>query len=206
LDGKEIFTGAQFTDKTIIHKFNTGATPSNGCPLGNARFDLTLTTGEYGEDISWTLKDGSGKVLQSGSGYGSFETFAIGPYCVPRNAPYEFQMLDSYGDGLATGSFSGRLDGKQIFAGGEFTTDISFDFNTSPSAEEGEIALTPTEVNLTMAPTEVPKEGPCLDEPKNTFKKVPKLMVTLEGNHMDQVYGIYDCVTNLTNIYYPSPP
>ncbi|TPN83925.1 T9SS type A sorting domain-containing protein [Aquimarina algicola] len=62
---------------------------------------LTLNFDNYPEETSWTIKDSSGSVVESGGTYGSQadgSTLAV-DVCLPAGC-YELSVNDSYGDGM----------------------------------------------------------------------------------------------------------
>lgn len=67
---------------------------------GNSSYTLVIKPDDYGADISWKIKNGSGKVVATGGGYPDFDRTVIKEsFCLSDDC-YTLIMLDAYGDGL----------------------------------------------------------------------------------------------------------
>jgi PKD repeat protein len=105
---------------------NTTATIGDFCPGVEAcdgNIQLTLITDRYASETSWTLRDGSGTVIESGSGYSNSTTYNINWNLTEDQ--YTFTINDSYGDGICCGYGNGSYtitDGcsNTIVTGGKF--------------------------------------------------------------------------------------
>ena len=95
---------------------------------------LDLVTDNYGEETSWMLRDYSGAVMASGSGYSS-NTNSFDGNCVPNEACF-FTILDSWGDGICCGygfgSYSITRNGVETIGDAEFLSTHTV--NICPSA------------------------------------------------------------------------
>jgi hypothetical protein len=97
-----------------------------GC--ANTKVNLNILFDAYASEISWELKNASNTTVASSSPYadglGSFTT----QFClVPGN--YTFIMYDSWGDGIAPGSYNLKLtNGTTLVSGSVFGSTISHPF------------------------------------------------------------------------------
>jgi hypothetical protein len=97
-----------------------------GC--ANTKVNLNILFDAYASEISWELKNASNTTVASSSPYadglGSFTT----QFClVPGN--YTFIMNDSWGDGIAPGSYNLKLtNGTTLVSGSVFGSTISHPF------------------------------------------------------------------------------
>ena len=128
----------------------------------NLRFTLELTTDRYASETSWSLAerdDSNNPIVSVAAGMYATSTYMIGPsdfpaFCLKPGTIYIFKMGDTYGDGICCswgeGSYTGRLDGKEIFTGGVFDReDLKF-------FDEG------GEINPSVSPTRAPSVSPTL--------------------------------------------
>lgn len=89
--------------------------------------NLSITFDRYASETSWSLANGNGTTIASGSGYdGQAEGSSINiPLSLPADC-YVLTFNDSYGDGMCcsygNGSYSLNADGTTLAAGGSFTT------------------------------------------------------------------------------------
>ena len=97
-----------------------------GC--ANTKVNLNILFDAYASEISWLLKNASNTTVASSSPYadglGSFTT----QFCLaPGN--YTFIMNDSWGDGIAPGSYNLKLtNGTTLVSGSVFGSTISHPF------------------------------------------------------------------------------
>ncbi|KAL3906520.1 MAG: hypothetical protein SGARI_003969 [Bacillariaceae sp.] len=98
--------------------------PPGNCDDTKFEFKLELNIDNWGEDISWELKqDGVSSPVADGDGYGNADnTVKEETACIVSDACFTFDILDSYGDGLTTGGYIGYLDGIAIpgFSGSDY--------------------------------------------------------------------------------------
>ena len=84
-----------------------------------------------GVETSWEIRDVSGSVLESGSGYKG-NTEYIFNFCLWSDKCYNFVIKDKYGDGICCkegqGSYSGFVNNLPIFSGGKFQSSLSHRF------------------------------------------------------------------------------
>lgn len=59
---------------------------------------LTITTDNWGEEVSWYVKDYDGIVITGGGNYPD-NTTIVETIEIPEDSCYTFEILDSYGDG-----------------------------------------------------------------------------------------------------------
>ena len=125
---------ANLKDATIIistsQSYPTPA-PTSSCGSSiNGRFKLEIKTDAFGTESTWTLREkDSGVVvdqiaLEGCVGNKQYSIPEDGSICLQEGTCYEFEIRDSYGDGMCCGNgegyYQGFLDGKQIFQGGQF--------------------------------------------------------------------------------------
>ena len=84
----------------------------NLLPCTNVR--VAITTDIYGSEVSWSIRDvNTGIVWATGGPYADVTPYNaatathIDTLCLPDNGTYEFQINDSYGDGLFDGTNTG---------------------------------------------------------------------------------------------------
>lgn len=84
----------------------------NVLPCTNVR--VAITTDIYGSEVSWNIRDvNTGIVWATGGPYADVTPYNaaaathIDTLCLPDNGTYEFQINDSYGDGLTDGTNTG---------------------------------------------------------------------------------------------------
>lgn len=86
---------------------------------------LTLVLDNYPTETSWTLKNGGGATVASGSGYSTAGATVVETFCLADDC-YEFTINDSYGDGICcaygNGSYTLTAGGTTLASGGAFTT------------------------------------------------------------------------------------
>lgn len=91
---------------------------------------FSLTTDNYGSETTWSLTNASGSVIASGGPYANNTTYTV-DICAP-DACYDFQINDSYGDGIccAYGNGSYNLSGASgtLASGGSFTSSETTNF------------------------------------------------------------------------------
>lgn len=115
---------------------------------------LTLTTDNYASETSWTLQDGTGTVIESGSGYANNTTYTINWNL--SNDDYTFTINDSYGDGICcgygNGSYSIDSGSDNIVSGGAFGSSETTNFCVDNGSGPGPDTTPPTDpTNLTVS-------------------------------------------------------
>lgn len=109
---------------------------SGGGGSSTSTVTLTLVTDNYGSETSWTLRDGSGTTIASGSGYGNNQTitenFTLTDGC------YDFTINDSYGDGICcsygNGSYTLTNGASTLASGGSFASSETKNICVSSTA------------------------------------------------------------------------
>ena len=77
----------------------SGAVENPACATPDATITIEIQTDSYGSETSWELIEQGVGAIDSGSGYGSYETHIIDvPVC--STSCYDFVCYDSYGDGI----------------------------------------------------------------------------------------------------------
>ena len=102
--------------------------------IGMATIDIT--TDDYGDEITWTLKE-SGMVIAQGGPYqgGSSIVVPTAYATLIQGTCYSFTIYDSYGDGiLSPGSYMVKDATGAILAygGSNYTTEDQTNFETAP--------------------------------------------------------------------------
>lgn len=69
---------------------------------------MRLETDKYGDEVSWSIKNSQGDVVQSGGPYSQSVQIIERNFILPKN-DYTVEITDAYGDGLYDGSTTGRL-------------------------------------------------------------------------------------------------
>jgi len=107
---------------------------------------LTLLLDNYPGETIWTLRNASGVTLYSGGPYSSAGSTVVETFCLADGC-YDFQINDSYGDGICCGYGQGSYDisvnNQSVASGGQFgSTDLkSFcvgDTPPPPTCDDGE--------------------------------------------------------------------
>lgn len=109
--------------KAIVDIYYSGNDP-NPCSSTQMQLEIDLTTDNYGEETSWTLKSDDGREqFAAGSGYNSNQNYRISK-CLPKNKAFYFEIKDSYGDGICCSEGNGKYilkkNGNVIKQGGSF--------------------------------------------------------------------------------------
>lgn len=153
-------SGSGWSSDIAIDNVSVSATNGGGGGGGGGSTTstvvLTLVTDNYGSETSWTLTDGSGATIASGSGYGNnqtiTETFNLADGC------YDFTINDSYGDGICcsygNGSYSLTEGSTTLASGGSFTSSETKNFCVNSSTRQAAIAGN-FEMNVYPNPAEV---------------------------------------------------
>jgi len=131
---------------------NTLTTSYEGYAGATVEIVVSITTDDYGSETTWTVTQG-GTTFGSGGPYsndtdGQIEEKTL---CLPAGC-YQFNIFDSYGDGICCGYGEGqyRIVAPQgiIAFGGEFSDDETITFCTDDAVNVNEVS----EVNFTLYP------------------------------------------------------
>ena len=127
--------------KDTVAGYYTAPTPPSPSPSQCSGSEVPLTvevnTDDYPAETSWTLTNTCtngvvDSVVRGSLGNGS--TKYTKNYCVPP-ASYEFDIRDSYGDGMCcsygSGSYSVSYNSNVVASGGQFTSSDSSTFGSS---------------------------------------------------------------------------
>mmetsp|Transcript_8066 Transcript_8066/g.19521 ORF Transcript_8066/g.19521 Transcript_8066/m.19521 type:complete len:202 (+) Transcript_8066:1590-2195(+) len=138
-------------------------TPTVQCQGDQYEMLLELQTDFFGYETSWELRDSIGAVVADGGKVAylrSHETYSF-KYCLPKEE-YTLEIEDSYQDGMccqhSNGSYTVKLDGQLVAAGGSFQSSVTVNFGTTPPPTDGPTSG-PTPVPTTR-PTSGPTSGP----------------------------------------------
>lgn len=124
--GSSLISGSSF-GSTETQNFCVGGNGGGGTPPPPACTNvvLDLNFDRYASETSWSLVDGSGTAVASGSGYGSSNNNSSiqETFCLPAGC-YDFIINDSYSDGICcrygNGSYSLTAGGSTLASGGSF--------------------------------------------------------------------------------------
>jgi len=100
-----------------------GGGGGGGTTCTDTEATLTIITDNYPGETTWTLKDASGSTLYSGGPYSTQGQTVTETWCLVDGC-YDFQINDSYGDGICCGYGQGSYDisiaGSSVASGGQF--------------------------------------------------------------------------------------
>ena len=131
---------------------------------------LQLTTGTWASEVSWSVTDSAGNVIDSTSQTYADNTTYYDTICLP-NGCYSFNMFDTYGDGWQGGSYqlidslgnvisSGNLQGNYFFGTNLFnlnstacpvlgcTLPFAVNYNLSATIDDSSCIFLSDNVNL----------------------------------------------------------
>lgn len=83
------------------------------CAPGETNLIVTVIPDTYPGETSWTVADTTGTIFTTSPQYSSPNVPTVTQVCVPDNTMIEFELLDSFGDGLC-GSCYGGQDGSVL--------------------------------------------------------------------------------------------
>ena len=152
-------------------------------PCNSNLLTLQLTTGTWASEVSWSITDTLGNLIDSTNQLYQDNTTYYIDVCV-LNGCYDFNMFDTYGDGWQGGSYvivdslsnvisSGNLQGSYTFGSNIFSINSSacpvlgctlpFAVNYNPSATADDTTCTFLSDNVTLlfnwADTSLPTNG-----------------------------------------------
>jgi hypothetical protein len=106
------------------------------CSGGDFLFELSLTLDNFPDETSWQLADICGGILLSGGSYTSQGATIDEQLCVASNLKLQFDIFDSFGDGICcgggAGSYTVSYDGNIVRTGGDFAAVETTYFGTPP--------------------------------------------------------------------------
>jgi hypothetical protein len=113
--GSFTFTANIVSVNTLTDDLLTNNSGSSNyyCINGSNNAMLVLETDCYANEISWTITDSGSNVVYSGSGYSNETTYNI-PLCLD-NQCYQFNVSDSYGDGISGSGCTGGAGNYYIY-------------------------------------------------------------------------------------------
>ncbi len=91
--------------------------PLADCEGLGTEYEVELTTGGWGGEVSWEIRNVFGVVLFSETGFADYSTYEF-DICLVDGC-YEFFMIDSYGDGWNGGSFYIEDEEDNLLVAGE---------------------------------------------------------------------------------------
>ena len=108
------------------------------CSEGFSSLVVEVFTDNYPGEITWTIQDSSGIVLEGGP-YSTVSQLYASQICVPSGLDFPcltFNINDSYGDGICCaygeGYYTIALDGEILAMGGEYGSSEDFVFECTP--------------------------------------------------------------------------
>ena len=131
----------------------------------DAELDVTLTTDNYPDEISWMILDSYGKSIFTSEPYNSIGTYTSTVEGLCRGLTYYFVIDDAYGDGICckwgNGSFKGEYGDLELFSGGEFGERQSIEFVLPlPTDSPTDSPTANPTASPTTAPTPTPTQSP----------------------------------------------
>ena len=161
---------------------------------------LTLTTDNYASETSWTLKDGSGATVASGSGYQNNQTYTVN--WTLADDTYVFTINDSYGDGICCGygqgSYALASGGTTIVSGGNFGGSETTTFCVTNSGGPGPDTQAPTVPGSLAAGTETETTVDLTWAASTDNAGVDGYYVYVDGQQLGSVTGTSATVNGLT--------
>ena len=122
-------------------------TPPPPPTCNDTEVTLTLVLDNYPSETSWTLTDGGGATVASGSGYSVANSTVTETFCLP-DGDYTFTINDSYGDGICCAYGSGSYDvsagSTNYAAGGTFAASEATPFTVGTGGGGGGTDPAPT--------------------------------------------------------------
>ncbi len=111
------------------------------CPGGQTQLTVTVKTDNYPNETTWKLKDYiSGVELLSGGPYTAANTVHTHNVCVATNAILQFEIYDSFNDGLCCAYGSGFYNitkgATTLISGGSFTNQEIKIFAVTPQTRD----------------------------------------------------------------------
>ncbi len=114
---------------------------------------LTLKQDQYGTETTWTVKDENGTTIASGGPYsnlsGSGTLTHTHNFSVANTGCFEFEILDSYGDGINSGYGNGNYNIKTSVGATVLSSNGIFDDVQNKPFEVTSLAVSVNEVNVT---------------------------------------------------------
>ncbi len=110
------------------------------CPTNcnDTEATLTLILDNYPGETTWTLKNASGTTLYSGGPYSSAGSTVTETFCLVDGC-YDFQINDSYGDGICCGfglgSYDISINNQSVASGGAFGSTETMNFCVGGGSE-----------------------------------------------------------------------
>ena len=138
------------------------AAPTIVCQDGEARVQIDILTDNYPEETTWKLTNTcTNALLLSGGPYATKGHQINEIHCIPKGS-YEFEIKDSYGDGVCCsygqGSYSVSYDGIQVASGGAFSSVEVTTFGDRCTASP---SITPSDApTVSLSPTTFPTVSP----------------------------------------------
>ena len=87
--------------------YNSNATMDDGSCICSGSIDLYIATDYYSNEVSWELIDDNGLVIDGGGNYFQGGEIIFSSYCLAEGC-YQFNIYDSWGDGLSSNNTAGN--------------------------------------------------------------------------------------------------
>ena len=142
-------TGNNWDSDMAIDNLNISTGSSSGGGGGglptNTEVTLTLVLDNYPAETSWTLKNSAGVTIASGNGYSNANSTVTEVFDLPSGC-YDFQITDSYGDGICcsygNGSYALTSNGATLASGGAYGAGETKNFCVGSGARINQVATT----------------------------------------------------------------
>ena len=106
---------------------------SSACEDNYNLINLELQTDPYPNETSWSITNDENDTLIFIDYYENQNALYSDSFCVPQNISLNFNLYDSYGDGLTSGAGNGEFKffvcGLQVFSGSSFEYQFSGNFH-----------------------------------------------------------------------------
>ena len=105
-------------------------TPPTGCSSGELTVDVSVTTDDYPNEISWTIQGSDGTSQRSDSFTAAFETYSK-TLCLDPSVCQTFTVSDEYGDGIIYdngGALSLTVENSQVVSNPVYTSSYEYTF------------------------------------------------------------------------------
>jgi hypothetical protein len=151
---------------------------------------LVLTTGAWGEEVSWEITDDNNNIIATGSGYSSNSVYTVN-VCL-EDGCYGFHAIDSFGDGWNGGLATLEVSGGVYTFGLDFGDYAVYGFGVNQTDCEYDILGCTDETALNYNPSATVDDGSCV-YPFTCENGIAGTIYTCTfGNGQDVAYDILD--------------
>lgn len=113
---------------------------------------LTMVQDRYGDEITWTVKNENGATIASGGPYANLTANGVlshtHNFSVASTGCFEFEVLDSYGDGINAGYGAGNYNIKTLVGATVLSSNGQYGSSEQKPFEVTSLAVSVNEVNV----------------------------------------------------------